>query len=365
MKIIKTDIYRFSIPMQPFAIATGVMNYAQNIFIRIHTDEGFYGVGEASAFPMIVGETQDTCILLAQQFGKLWKDKDPLDIPARLEELNAYIARNYTVKSAFDMALHDIASKAANLPLYKFLGGEKRVVETDITIGIDSADAMASLGSQFDQQGASVIKVKLGKNVREDLQRIQAIKKAVRPGIRLRIDANQGWSFHDAVWILDAMADLDIEFCEQPLRSWDDDLLPELCSRSAIKIMADESCYNHHDARRLLAAGACHYLNIKLAKSGGIYEATEINQEAARSSVACMIGGMLESRLALSANLHFAYASSQVQFYDMDTCLIGHLADPVTGGVRFKGFFLDISDAPGIGADVDDLFLKTCQLTTV
>src|SRR5690606_25651144 len=145
MKIVKTDIYRYSIPMQPFAIATGVMDYAQNIFIRIHTDEGFYGVGEASAFPMIVGETQDTCMLLSRHFAGLWKGKNPQDIPARLKELDTYIAGNYTAKSAFDMALHDIASKAENLPLYKFLGGEKRKIETDITIGIDSAEAMANL----------------------------------------------------------------------------------------------------------------------------------------------------------------------------------------------------------------------------
>lgn len=351
--------------MRPFAIATGVMDYAQNIFIRIHTDEGFCGAGEASAFPMIVGETQDTCMLLARHFAGLWKGKDPQDIPARLKELDSYIAGNYTIKSAFDMALYDIAAKAADLPLYKYLGGEKRVIETDITIGIDSPQAMADLAVQFDEQGASVIKVKLGKDVKEDLQRIQAVKKAVRPNIKLRVDANQGWNFEDAVWILNAMAELGIEFCEQPMRYWNDDLLPELCKSSPVKIMADESCFHHHDARRLIAAGASHYLNIKFAKSGGINGARKIHTIAAQSSMHCMIGGMLESRLALSANLHFAYASPQVKFYDMDTCLIGHLEDPVDGGLQFTGFYLDIPELPGIGADVDDSFLKHCELISI
>ena len=83
MKISHIDIYRFSIPMEPFVIATGTMHFAQNVFIRVHTDSGFYGVGECSAFPMIVGETQETCLAVAKDFAQLWKGKDPLNIPGR------------------------------------------------------------------------------------------------------------------------------------------------------------------------------------------------------------------------------------------------------------------------------------------
>src|ERR1700709_2829106 len=99
LKITKVDIYRFSIPMVPFTIATGTMDHAQNIFIRVHTDTGFYGVGECSAFPMIVGETQDTCLAVAKDFAKLWKGKDALDILARLQQLHDAIAGNGTIKS--------------------------------------------------------------------------------------------------------------------------------------------------------------------------------------------------------------------------------------------------------------------------
>ena len=104
MKITNTDIYRYSIPMKPFAIATGTMHYAQNVFIRVYTDEGIYGAGECSAFPYITGETQETCLALARDFAALWKGRDALDIQSRLQELHAFVARNYTIKSAFDMA---------------------------------------------------------------------------------------------------------------------------------------------------------------------------------------------------------------------------------------------------------------------
>src|SRR5690606_4089477 len=132
MKITHTEIYRLSIRMEPFAIATGTMDYAQNVFIRIHTDEGMYGVGECSAFPMIVGEIQDTCLVLARDFARLWKSKDPLAVADRLAELDDYIAGNTTVKSAFDIALHDLAAKFSGVPLYRHLGGAPRPITTDI-----------------------------------------------------------------------------------------------------------------------------------------------------------------------------------------------------------------------------------------
>jgi L-alanine-DL-glutamate epimerase-like enolase superfamily enzyme len=365
MKITYTDIYRFSIPMEPFAIATGTMNYAQNVFIRVHTDAGFYGVGECSAFPMIVGETQDTCLVLAQEFAKLWKGKDALDISARLQQLHDFIANNGTIKSAFDMALYDIAAKNEDLPLYQFWGGQKRVVETDITIGIGKPEIMAQKAIDFKNSGATILKVKLGKNAVEDVERIKQIREAIGPDMKIRIDANQGWSFDDAVFALQSLGKYDIEFCEQPMRTWYDDRLPELMQLSPVKIMADESVYNHHDARKQINSGACHYINIKLAKSGGLYEAKQIHDLAAEKGIPCMMGGMLESRIALSAKLHFVYSSPNIQFYDMDTCMIGHLEDPATGGVTYDGYYLNITDAPGIGADADEAFLAKCERFTV
>jgi len=220
------DIFRFSIAMRPFTIATGTMDYAQNVFIRVHTDAGYYGVGECSAFPMIVGETQDTCLVMAKEFAKLWKAQDALDIPARLQQLHDFTAGNTTIKSAFDMALYDIAAKNAGLPLYEFLGGKKREIETDITIGIGKPDDMAKQAIEFKRSGARILKVKLGKNAAEDVERIKQIRTAIGDGLKIRVDANQGWSFDDAVNALQAIGKYGIEFCEQPMRTWYDDKLP-------------------------------------------------------------------------------------------------------------------------------------------
>jgi L-alanine-DL-glutamate epimerase-like enolase superfamily enzyme len=365
MKITHINIYRFSIPMEPFVIATGTMDYAQNVFIRIYTDTEYYGVGECSAFPMIVGETQETCLVMAKEFARLWKGKSPEDIEERIQDLHNFTAHNSTIKSAFDMALYDLNAKIKGLPLYKFLKGQKRIVETDMTIGIGSPDEMTEAAIRYQSQGARVLKIKLGKKPELDLQRIQKIRKGVGKDMILRIDANQGWDFEEALYCLNGMNNLNIEFCEQPMRTWYDDKLPELKKKTSIKIMADESCYNHHDARKLINSQSCNFINIKFAKSGGINEGLKIHDIALKAGVSCMIGSMLESRIALSANLHFAYACEGIKYFDLDTCLLGHLIDPVRGGVTYQGFFLDIPDNPGIGADADEDFLKSCENWTI
>lgn len=365
MKILHTDIFRYSIPMQPFAIATGTMHFAQNVFLRIYTDTGVVGVGECSAFPYITGETQETCLAMAKDFAVLWKGKDAIDIATRLQELDLFAARNSTIKSAFDMALYDIAAKAANVPLYQYLGGTKRTVETDITIGIAPVQEMVEKAIQYEERGATILKIKIGKNAYDDVEKVSKIREAINATTRIRVDANQGWVYEDAVFALQALDQFDIEFCEQPMRTWHDDFLPELCHNAAVNVMADESCYDHHDARRLIQTKSCDSINIKLAKSGGIAEAAIIHNMAEEAGIPCMMGGMLESRLALTANLHFAWANPNIKYYDLDTCLLGHLEDPVIRGVTYNKFTLDCPDAPGIGADVDEAFLSRCEHWTV
>jgi len=361
MTITQTEIYKYSIPMVPFTIATGTMHYAQNLFIRIHTSEGITGVGECSAFPMIAAETQATCFEMAKDFATIWKGKNPLLIDERLNELDLFTAGNYTAKSAFDLALYDIAAKRAQQPLYQFLGGQQKKIESDLTIGISDPETMAQTALSFKEKGVNMIKVKLGKDVTTDIERIKKIRNAIGETIIIRIDANQGWSYEDAVIALTSLAQYNIQFCEQPMRKWNDHLLPELCKISPIPVMADESVFTHHDAARIIRNHACQFINIKFAKSGGIREAMRINEIAEQNNIHCMLGGMLESRVALTAKVHFAMATNNIKFYDLDTCLLGHKEDPVIGGVTYEGMELQLTDAYGIGADVDDQYLSKLE----
>jgi len=365
MKITHTEIYKLTIPMEPFVIATEVCSATQNIFIRIHTDEGIVGMGECSAFPMLVGETQNTCFEIAKHFGRITKGLDPLNTIGILSLLDQYIAFNSTIKSAWDIALHDLAAKSMGLPLFAFLGGTKKDIHTDLTIGIDTPEKMAEKAKQYVANGVTIIKVKLGKNGEEDVRRIKLIREAVGYSIQLRVDANQGWEMETAIKTLNAIAPYEIEFCEQPIHHHFDHQLPEVRKQSAVKIMADESVFNHYDAIRLIEAGAIDYINIKLAKSGGILEAQKIADAAAKRGIPCMLGGMTESRLALTAKVHFAMTHPNIKFYDLDTCLLGQYIDPVIGGATYNKYHLHVSDGLGIDADIEETFLKQCEKIVV
>lgn len=361
MKILKTEIYKLTIQMEPFVIATEVCTSTQNIFIRIHTDEGIVGMGECSAFPMLVGETQNTCFEVAKDFAHLTKGKDPLHIEERLLELDQYIAFNTTIKSAWDMALLDIISKSKGIPLYKHLGGTLKNIETDLTIGIDKPEKMAEKARIYTQNGVRILKVKLGKTKTEDIERIRLIRESIGNDIPIRIDANQGWDYQTALEVLNEIGNLNIQFCEQPIHHHYDQLLPELRKSVPVKIMADESVFDHYDAIRLIEAEAVDFINIKLAKSGGILEALKIADASQKRGIPCMLGGMTESRLGLTAKVHLAMSHSNIQFYDLDTCLLGQLEDPVSGGAVYQNFHLLLPEGSGLDADINPNFLKLCE----
>jgi L-alanine-DL-glutamate epimerase-like enolase superfamily enzyme len=365
LPITAVEIFKLALPMEPFVIATEVSTVAQNTFIRIHTENGPTGMGECSAFPMLTGETQSTCFEIAKDLARLIRGKNALDISGLMQMMDAYVAGNRTIKSAFDIALHDLSAKHQQVPLYRFLGGERKTIITDLTIGIDEPAKMAATAVDFVSRGVRTIKVKLGKDGSEDIERIRLIREAVGPEIALRIDANQGWDFGTALRTLKALAPYDIQFCEQPIHHRHDDLLPTIRKQSPIPVMADESVCDHYDAIRIIRSGGCDHINIKLAKSGGILEAIRIADTAKEYGISCMLGGMLESRLALTAKVHLAMSHDNIRFYDLDTCLLGQLTDPVVGGAVYQGFELTVTDEPGIAADIDPEFLSKCESVVV
>ena len=357
------SIYKLSIPLkQPFVISLGPQYDADNIIVVIKTKEGITGWGECSPYMSINGESMDTCFIVGQYLAKALKEKDALDIEACTKAMDYIITRNENIKSAFDMALYDIAAQHAQLPLYKFLGGTKnKIISTDMTVGLGSPDKMAMEAMEYKAAGFPSIKVKLGTTVTEDVARIKAIREAIGNELPLRIDANQGWTVETAIEVLNALAIYDIEHCEEPIAKWNYMELPHVRKNSPIKIMADESCFDHHDAERLAKLNAVDYFNIKLGKSGGIFNALKIVEVAKANNLKSQVGCFMESRLAITALVHFAYSSNLIVHYDLDTPLLLK-EDPVVGGMVFKeNGIVEIDEAVGIGAKIDETVLTGCE----
>jgi L-alanine-DL-glutamate epimerase-like enolase superfamily enzyme len=258
------------------------------------------------------------------------------------------------------MALYDIAAKAAGLPLYLFLGGRKREIETDLTMGICDPEEAGEKALAIREQGFRKLKIKLGLNFRDDHDRLKNIRQAVGNDAVLRIDANQGWDRIEAKRNLDIFGSFDIEFCEQPCRREDPDGMKYVSDNTNIPVMADESLFSPGDAIQLVKMDAVPYFNIKLSKSGGIKNASGIAAIAKAAHIPCMVGCMSETRLGITAAAHFGLSSDILTFFDLDSHL-EHSEDPVEGGIKIVNGMITVPDAPGIGAHPDPDFLMKLE----
>jgi L-alanine-DL-glutamate epimerase-like enolase superfamily enzyme len=276
--------------------------------------------------------------------------------------MDKIIYGNSSIKSAFDIALYDIASQQAGLPLYKFIGGENnKTIITDYTVSVGEPSTMAADAMKIKASGYPAIKIKLGKNGKTDVQRIKAIREAVGNEIPLRIDANQGWAVDEAIETLQALAVFDIQHCEEPIARWNFMRLPEVKKASPIPIMADESCSDDHDAERLIQLKACDYFNIKLGKSGGIFKALKMARMAEAAAIHLQVGAMLESRLAMTAFAHYSLCSPMIEHFDFDTALMFR-EDPVTGGIVYENNgVVKVPEVTGLGATIDDSWLERME----
>lgn len=346
---VRIDLYRFDIPLRSgFSISGSPDGSAGNLLVAIH-DGPLTGWGEASPVRRVTGESQDVCLAAARDIRKRLAGIAPADLSAALDAVKAAAPDRPTARSAFEMALYDLAAQRAGLPLHRFLGGAAKPLPTNATIFLQPPGTLAARAEELVGRGFSLLKVKLGAPERDDLARIREVREAVGDRVGLRVDANQGWDRDYAPRILDALAELGVEFCEQPLPKEDMAGLAELSRRSPVPLMADESLFTPEDARRLAEGRVFPLFNIKLSKSGGFSGASGIAELARAAGIPCMTGCMNESRLGLTATAHFAAAESAVRIYDLDSILM-QTEDFIEGGLRIERGTVHLPDTPGLGA---------------
>jgi L-alanine-DL-glutamate epimerase-like enolase superfamily enzyme len=356
-------LYRCPVRLKdPFIISLGKLEFADNVIVRIRTSGGLTGFGECSPFLTIHGESGETAIAIGKLLAGKLIGRDATDVSNNMRIMDSIVYANTSIKSAFDIAMHDIAASKSNMPLYEFLGGENnKEMFTDYTVSIGSAERMAADAVKIVNNGFTVVKVKLGGSEEEDFIRLKSIREKIGYEIPVRIDANQGWSVDTAINLLHKFEQFNIEHCEEPVLRHNFLLLPEIRSKSKIPIMADESCFDEMDAKRLVKLNACDLFNVKLGKSSGIYKARKIAEVAEMANINMQAGGFLESRLGFTAMAHFALSSKRFLFFDFDTPLM-FLEDPVTGGITYgkKGRIV-MPEGLGLGAVIDDNVLGSLE----
>ncbi|MFI6826070.1 mandelate racemase/muconate lactonizing enzyme family protein [Kribbella sp. NPDC050241] len=347
----KVSTHLVSAPLHtPFITALRTATHADSLLVEV-SDGELSGWGEAPQVWKVTGDSlagSQACVE-----GPITAALDglgPDDLTEALRRVQNAAAGNFGAKGAVDVALHDLAARRRGQTLHGFLGSTVDIVRTDMTLSVGDPDALAAAAQARLADGFDVLKVKVGTDARADVERVRRVREAIGPEPTLRLDANQGWSRHDAVTAIRAMEDAgcDLELVEQPVVAADLEGMAWVTDRVRTPILADESVYGVRDLVTMIRYGAADMVNVKLAKCGGLGPARTLLELAREHGIRTVVGSMMESHVGIgaAAALVSAYPTSAVN--DLDAAWWLKQA-PVTGGIRYDGALIHLPEAPGLG----------------
>lgn len=334
MRVIRASARALDVAMkQAFGISGGAQEHAKNVLVTIELEDGTVGLGEAAPFPAFNGETQEA--VLAALDGALpsldGRDaREPLDLDAMPA----------SARCAIETALVDARARADGVPLHRFFGGAEETLVTDITIVTGSADDAERDAHAWPRFRTLKIKVG-GQDVDHDVKRVLAIQSA-RPDAKLMLDANGGFSVDEALALAGALTSRGVRIAqfEQPIAPGSWEALAEVRAKTGLRIAVDESVARASDVEAAVRHRAADAVNVKIMKSG-IHEAIAIARAAERAGIDRMIGGLVETRLAMGTSACIAAGLGGFLVVDLDTPLF-LASDPFRGGIRYDGDVVDL-----------------------
>ncbi len=334
----------------PYTIAYETIAKTTNFILKVETDGKLVGYGCAAPDKIVTGESPDEVErAIKNKIIPYLIGKDPFTYALLLTELKQILEKKSSSLAMVDLALFDLISKKAEVPLYKFLGGYQTSIATSITIGILSLEETLKHAKEYVDQGFSILKIKGGSNLEEDVEKMKKLHE-IYPNVTWRFDGNQGYSVVDSIAFVKATAPMGIQIFEQPTMIEAEEHLGEVTSQVAIPVMADESLKTLTDAFRLAQNERVDMINIKLQKVGGIMVGMHINSVAKSANLETMVGCIDECGLGIAAGLHFALSRPNILYADLD----GHLEllnDPYKDIFNLKKGVLYPTGKYGLGVD--------------
>jgi L-alanine-DL-glutamate epimerase-like enolase superfamily enzyme len=347
--ITRVEYWPIDIPItDPFVVATGARTIAENVFLRVTLSNGAQGYGEAAPFPEVGGETRQSCFIALHQLGKSVLGRSAADYKEIGRLLSEQALTYPAARCGIETAVIDAYCRTSNIPMWQLWGGaDVRARETDITIPITGLDKTVALARGWYAKGFRLLKMKVGKDVESDIRRLEAVHRAL-PGISFIGDGNQGFSRQDCLTFAQEVKRYDgtMVLLEQPVVRDDLDSMAAIRRETGIPVAADESVRSLADAQEVVARGAADYINIKIMKTG-VVEAVGIASFTKASGLKLMIGGMVETRIAMGCSFSLVLGLGGFDVLDLDTPLL-LASDPVTGGYRYDGSRLQPWSGPGL-----------------
>jgi len=337
---------------KPYTIAFKTVDEVINAFVEITLSNGITGIGAANPSEYVTGEHLDqTLATLTEANLEFLKGRDIREINQLLFEVTTKFPATPAARAALDIALHDALTKYLDIPLVRFLGQKIKSMPTSNTIGIKNVEETVRETDDYVKRGFKAIKVKIGKDLEEDIERLFKMREKHGNKIAIRIDANQGYTAAQTIDFYKRTQPLNIELIEQPLPAKAVAEIRQLPEPVRKVIAADESLLSPKDALELIKPPrAVGIFNIKLMKCGGIGQGLQIANIGYQEGVDLFWGCNDESIVSITAGLHAAFACPNTKYIDLDGSL--DLAkDAVKGGFILEDGIMRCSDKPGLGVE--------------
>lgn len=339
--------------------ALGEHTVSQYVLVRVTTDAGVVGAGEATGTPRWSGETVwGMQAVIEQVFTPLLLGCDPNELDEIEHRMDQAAVGNWFAKSALEMACWDILGKDAGRPVYELLGGAVRplALRCRFSMGAYPLDRARRRAEELMGEGFRTIKVKVGTQIDEDVARVRAVREVIGPDAGLVIDANAGWDAATAIAAAQRLEDCDVGVFEQPTTNGDYAALAEVRRAVRPKILADDIVFDHVHARECLRNETCDAISVYPGKNGGIGKAKAIVELAERYGVACTIGSNLELDVGTAAMCHLAVACPNVRLEEYPGDILGpdyHETRIAKDPISIDGPVVTITARPGLGVEVD------------
>jgi len=350
------EYWPIDVPLtDPFVVATGSRFVAENVVVRVTLADGTQGFGEAAPFPEVGGEDRTSCLDALARLGRTLLGQPSDEYMAMAKDMASHAPNQPAARCALETALIDAHCRTLHQPMWKLWGGaDHRERETDITIPICDQNKTMALARSWYARGFRLFKMKVGNDFEQDIQRLEAVHREL-PGVSFIGDGNQGFSLEECLSFTKGVLRFGgrLVLLEQPLVRDDLDGLAIIRRETRVPIAADESVRSIADAHRVVKAGAADYINIKIMKTG-VVEAHEIATFALTSGLKLMVGGMVETRIAMGCSFSLVLGMKGFEVLDLDTPLL-LATDPVHGGFHYDGPRLQPWIGDGLGLSIEPI----------
>ena len=363
MKIERIQVIPFGVPIRKFADAYTGFSVSNAVLVKIFTDDGSVGYGEACAWePEFYGETIESVSTTIEKYiAPKIIGEDPRNINKIMSIVDANIAKITCAKEGIDLALHDLVGKILGIPVYMLLGGKYRdMIPVASEIGIDTPENMVQNAMDVLDQGIKVIKIKGSDDHVLDVERIKAVRQAVGNDIHLRLDPNAAWDVNSTIKTMKLLEDCNLQLLEQPVPAWDLKGMAHIRNNIGIPLMADESIWTPQDALRIAEYGAADLLNIKIAKSCGLHLGKKIEYVAESIGLPCIAGTEIEPGFSMIAKLHLAASMKVHPIASEFTELTLLKMNILKHHLEIKDGCVKVPDKPGFGVELNEEVFNEC-----